>query len=92
MVLMRRIVVRCGEGVSEDPHEQLIVGERGISPSIDWMRDGMSQISMVVGSILLQGKGSGEEEERGSGRNREEGLLECDGARFFRSYIFQRRH
>jgi hypothetical protein len=27
MVLMRRIVVRCGGGVWEDPHEQLIVAK-----------------------------------------------------------------
>jgi ribosomal protein S27AE len=54
MVLMRRIVVRCGGGVWEEPHEQLIVC--GKTNLIDWKRDGMSQVSMVGGSTLLKVK------------------------------------
>jgi hypothetical protein len=71
MVLTRRIVVRCGGGVWEDPHEQLIVG--GKRSLIEWTRERMSQRSMVVGSILLKSKimirGRRRECERGIARS-----------------------
>jgi hypothetical protein len=47
---------------------------------MEWMIKRMGQMSKVILSIVLMSNSPGEEEERRSGWNHEEMLLDCDEA------------